>query len=72
MIDPGTDTTRYGFIWGKTHVERISAHKKAGQFLYIATDRDQMEIRITPGGRISVYDHSKIVKPKLDAEAEKE
>jgi len=57
MIDPGTEDTRFGFVWGKTHVERICSDKRIGQLLYISADREQMEIRITPGGRISVYSH---------------
>ena len=62
MQDPNTEVTRFGFIWGNTHIERICSDKRMGQFLYIYSDRESMEIRITPGGKISVYSHEKIKK----------
>jgi hypothetical protein len=59
MKDPGTENTRFGFTWNNLAVERICSNKRGGSFLFIGTDRETMEIRVTPGGRISVHSHEK-------------
>lgn len=54
-----TRTTRFGFEYGPVTVERICDDKKAGVFIALISKREIMEIRITPGGRISIYNHEK-------------
>jgi hypothetical protein len=51
--------TRYGFVWNGISVERICKDKRMGSFIGIYSGNEQMEIRITPGGKISVYSHCK-------------
>jgi len=63
MVDPDSEHTRFGFIWGNLHVERICV-TRSGRFLYLATDKQSMEIRITPGGKLSIYSHDKKYKEK--------
>ena len=53
------EDTRFGFIYGPVHIERCCDDKKAGVFILMGTKREQMTIRVTPGGRISVYNHEK-------------
>jgi hypothetical protein len=43
--------TRYGFTWGPVSVERVCSDK-TGVYFYIATKKNSMNIRITPGGKI--------------------
>jgi len=64
MSDNGYDSydTRFGFQYGPAEVSRICAHKRHGVFVAITTERECMEIRVTRGGRISVYSHEKNVK----------
>ena len=50
--------TRCGFGYGPAHVERL-CDAKAGVFIAVITGRETMEVRVTPGGRISVYDQRK-------------
>jgi hypothetical protein len=66
VIDPDTMNTRFGFIWKDLHVERISVNK-SGQYLFLSSKTESMEIRITPGGKISVQDHFKNKKAKKGA-----
>ena len=49
---------RCGFVYGPASVERL-CDTKAGVFIAVTTERETMEIRVTPGGRISVYDQRK-------------
>lgn len=51
-------TTRFGFVYGAAEVSRL-CDTRAGVFVAVTTERECMEIRITPGGRISVYSHGK-------------
>jgi hypothetical protein len=53
MIDPGSEVTRFGFTWNYIDVERIASNR-SGSYLFIGTKREAIEVRITPGGRISV------------------
>ena len=55
------EVTRLGFIYGEVAVERISNDKR-GVWIAVISKREIMEIRVTPGGRISVYDHNKIFR----------
>jgi len=56
-IDFPIEITRFGFIYGPAHVERIFDDKKYGVFIAVITNREHLEIRITPGGKISIYSH---------------
>ena len=51
--------TDYGFIWNGIEVERICHGKRMGSFIGIYTGKDRLELRITPGGKVSVYSHGK-------------
>lgn len=51
--------SRVGFTYGPVTVERMTDDKKRGVFIWLGTKREQMEIRVTPGGRISIYNHDK-------------
>ena len=59
MEDPESSVTRFGFEWGNATIERLCYQKRVGRFMAILTDRESMEIRITPDGKISVYSHDK-------------
>ena len=69
MKKPTTDfpieDTRFGFIYGPAHVERICNDKRSGIYIAIITKREEMHIRITGGGRISVYSHDKKLRKKV-------
>jgi len=54
-----TYDTRFGFVYGPADVSRVCDHKRWGVYLAVTTERETMEIRVTPGGRISVCDHRK-------------
>ena len=56
-IDFPIENTRFGFIYGPAHIERTCDDKRTGVFIGILTKREQMQIRVTPGGRIKVYSH---------------
>ncbi len=56
----GVENTNYGFVWNGIHIERMCSDNRSGSYLWIGSKREQMEIRITPGGRISVYNHEKM------------
>ena len=58
-IDFPIENTRFGFIYGPVAVERMCDSKKRGVFVWLGTKREQMEIRITPGGRIIIHNHDK-------------
>ena len=58
-VDFPIETTRYGFIYGPAHVERCCDDKRAGVFIWIGTNKQQMIIRVTPAGKISVNSHDK-------------
>ena len=58
-IDFPIELNRYGFVYGPLTVERCCDDKRVGVFVWLGTKREQMTIRVTPGGRISVYNHEK-------------
>ena len=58
-IDFPIETSRYGFTYGPVSVERLCDDKRAGVFIWLGTKREQMEIRVTPGGRIKIYNHER-------------
>lgn len=60
MVDMSyMENKRFGFVYGPAEVSRITDHPRTGVFIAVTTDRECMEIRVTPGGRISVYSHEK-------------
>ena len=63
MKEPTVDfeiyESRVGFTYGPVTVERLCDDKKVGVFLWLGTKREQMEIRVTPGGRIKIVNHDK-------------
>lgn len=58
-IDFPITESKVGFTYGPVTVERLCDHKKFGVFLWLGTKREQMEIRVTPGGRIKILKHDK-------------
>ena len=51
--------TAFGFEWNNLSVERQCEHRTHGSFLVIITTQQTMEIRVTKGGKISIYSHEK-------------
>lgn len=58
-IDFPISVSSVGFTYGPATVERCCDDKRAGVFIWVGTKREQMLIRITPGGRISIYNHER-------------
>jgi hypothetical protein len=56
-IDFPISVSRVGFTYGPVTVERLCDIKNRGVWLWLGTKREQMEIRVTPGGRIRVERH---------------
>jgi hypothetical protein len=54
----------YGFEWGAADVIRTISDQRFGNLLSIVTDRERMDIRVTPAGRISVHHHAKPARKK--------
>ena len=52
------EVTRYGFEWNNLEVQRI-CDDKSGSYLIITTDKQELEIRVTPGGKIKPFDVEK-------------
>lgn len=59
-----TQTTPYGFIFGPAEVMRIFHDKYHGYVMHVKTDKEALEIRVTPKGLIRVSPVKKILKPK--------
>jgi len=57
-IDFPVDVSRVGFTYGPVTVERCCDDKRAGVFIWMGTKREQMTIRVTPGGRIKIHERS--------------
>lgn len=54
--DPNlTMNTRFGFIWKGVHFERCCVADDGAIHVYIGSKREQRYIRVTKGGRISMY-----------------
>lgn len=44
--------TLYGFRWGPVEVIRVAQDDRLGYVLHVQTDKDAVEIRVTPKGRV--------------------
>ena len=44
--------TQYGFTWGPLTVTRDASHEHAGVILSLETDKERIEIQVTPKGFI--------------------
>lgn len=53
---PETVITQYGFRFGAANVTRVCSDR-TGQYLQIETGKHRLDVRITPGGRISTGLH---------------
>jgi hypothetical protein len=42
--------TRYGFDWGPLKIERIASDPKFGVVVFVGSEREQYELRVTPKG----------------------
>lgn len=50
-----TEVTRFGFIYGSATVERICSGR-FGVVITIFGAREEIDVRVTPGGRVSVIE----------------
>ena len=55
--------TRFGFEWGPVCVERI-CNDKTGYYIEVITDKQTLDIRITPSGIIKAGIPNKIIHSK--------
>lgn len=55
--------TQTGFQWGPCRVTRLFADPKHGVWLMISGKHEQVEIRITKGGRLRVFSKAKAETP---------
>lgn len=53
--------TQYGFRWGPCRVTRLMSDPKFGVILEVSGKRESIEIRITPGGRLRIFEVHKPV-----------
>lgn len=51
--------TQYGFTYGPAEVQRICQDSKLGCWISVEGARESVEIRVTPGGRIRIYEVTK-------------
>lgn len=65
-IDFQISDTRYGFDWGPARVRRILDDKRYGVLIAIVGKRSAVELRVTPGGRVSVNQQRKPYKRELE------
>ena len=61
MSDFETKITQFGFRWGPANIQRLCSDKKWGVLFTIQTNRESLDIRVTPSGLIRV---EPIGKPK--------
>lgn len=54
--------TKFGFSWGAASVNRVTEHE-GHVVLEISTDRQTLEVRVTPGGLIRAGAVKKRSKP---------
>lgn len=55
--------TRYGFTWGPLSVSREASHEHAGVVIALETEKERVEIRVTPKGFIRLGTVSTKQKP---------
>ena len=51
MRDYQSEDTKYGFIFGPMHVERVVADERFGYVIYVATAHESLYVSCTPKGR---------------------
>lgn len=54
MSKRNLEPTHYGFQWGNAEVTRIASDEKGNRWLEIRSERDVVEVRITPSGFLRV------------------
>lgn len=54
--------TEYGFRWGPATIERMASDKKWGVIFDVKTDKQTLQIRVTPSGQIRVEPVTKMSK----------
>jgi hypothetical protein len=47
--------TQFGFTWGPAEVVRVLDDKRFGVLISVQGKRGTVELRVTPGGRVSVH-----------------
>ena len=55
--------TRYGFTWGPAEVRRCASERKWGVMFDVITDKQRLQIRVTPSGLIRVGEPEKNTQP---------
>lgn len=63
MSFPG-QTTDFGFQWGPMTVSRLFSDPKHGVWIEVGGQRESVQIRVTKGGRIRVFNVQKKGKSK--------
>jgi len=57
-----TEITQYGFTWGPLEVERLVSDDKFGVVIKLKTNKESIDIRITPSGLIRLEEIIKVKK----------
>jgi hypothetical protein len=58
-----SETTQYGLKWGPSEVLRVCSDEKLGVWLIVRGRLQEIEIRVTRGGRLRVSPIRKATKP---------
>ena len=48
------EDTRFGFVYGAADVSRICHDRRGNVWICIMTNKEELDIRVTPGGKIKV------------------
>jgi len=57
-----TEITQYGFIWGPLEVRRLVSDNKFGVVIKLKTNKESIDVRITPSGLIRLEEIIKVKK----------
>jgi hypothetical protein len=57
------ETTNFGFKWGPSEILRVCSDDKLGVWLIVRGRLQEIEIRVTRGGRLRVSPIRKATKP---------
>lgn len=57
-----TSITQYGFVFGSATVTRLYSHERHGVWLRVTGKTEEVDIRVTKGGRIRVFSIQKTSK----------
>ncbi len=57
--------TKYGFRWGPVEVSRLISDERGGVLLSVMTDTQEVEIRVSPSGRVLDLRHPRPRVPRV-------